>query len=165
MTMKCAVCGLENPEGQKFCGTRGSRMPEPPPVQPTQPTEIPRSQNWLASNWKPIAAVLIIIIVVLASVGLIYSQPWSKIKVLARNASGQNAYYSLLIDGTEKSRGNIAPGDFVIIGIWSVETGTHTVKADCHYLGQLGPNLDGIYECTYDYAVGPLFTKNAWIQL
>ena len=165
MAMKCSGCGAENPEGQKFCGICGNKMPEPPPVQPVQPAPIPAKQNWFSSNWKALTAIVIVVIVVLATVGLIYTQPWSKIKILARNSSGQPASYSFLIDGVEKARGTIYSGDFVIIGVWSVKTGTHTVKADCHYLGQLGPSLDGIYDYNFDYAVGPLFTKNAWIQL
>jgi len=165
MGMKCPTCGKENPEGQKFCGDCGSIIPVPPPAEPMQPTPIPTKQSWLSSSWKVLVAVIVVVVVMFASIGLIYSQPWSKIKILAENVSGQSASYSFLIDGVEKARGTILPGGNVIIGVWSVKTGSHTVSADCHYLGALGPSLDDEMEYTYEYAVGPLYTKNAYITL
>jgi len=140
-------------------------IPLPPPVQPMQLVPIPTSPSKLRSYWKVLVVVFIIVIVMMASVALIYTQDWSKVKILAKNTSGRSASYVFLIDGVEKARGTILPGDYVIIGVWSVKTGSHTVKADCHYLGQLGPSLDGTMEYSYDYSVGPLYTKNAYIVL
>jgi len=164
--MKCPICGAENPEGQKFCGSCGSAIPVPPPEpQVVESAVAPPKQSWMRSHRTVLVVLVVVAIVVLASIGLIYTRPLSKIKILARNASGQHAYYSFLIDGVEKARGTIYPGDFVTIGAWSVKTGTHSVKADCHYLGQLGPSLDGVYDYNFEYRVGPLSTKNVWIQL
>jgi len=131
----------------------------------TDTTPPQQKQSWIASNKKILVALFVVIIVVVASIGLIYTQKLSKIKILARNASSEPASYSFLIDGAEVATGNIWPGNFCVIGVFPVETGVRTVEADCHYLGDIGVMLDGVYEYSFDYSVGPLYTKSVWIQL
>ena len=164
--MKCQVCGTENPEGQKFCGSCGAEIPVPPsgPQVVESPVASPK-QSWIRAH-RIVVVLIVVVIVVLASIGLVYTQPLSKIKILAQNLSGYHASYSIMIDGTQKALGTIYPGDHVVeIGVWSVKTGSHSVQVDCHFLGHLGSNLDGIMEYSYEYSVGPVYTKDIYITL
>jgi hypothetical protein len=170
LAMKCAICGAENPEGQRFCGICGSVIPVPPPVQPMQPTPIQEKQSWLESNLTALIAVVIVVIVALASVGLIYTQPWSKIKVLVYNQSPDSEIVvAVFIDGRMMAIQSfpihsvlVAGGG--IVGVWPVDVGTHQVAVDGAY-GNHPSLLDGNYDWCYVFEVGPLYTKNVYIYL
>ena len=79
------------------------------------------------------------------------------------------------IDGVLKGSVGVSPGT-TIVGVWSVDAGTHTVQIDrgywyydpggwftdpYHY--SEGP--DGYADFTYAYEVGPLTTKNVYVDL
>ena len=188
MAMKCTTCGMEIPEGQKFCGNCGSIISVPPPVEPTQPAPIPTKQSWLESNWKAVVAVVVVIVVVLASVGLIYTQAWSKIKVILNHSEHAQIDVNVYIDGVLKASLGVNPGTS-IVGVWSVDAGTHTVQIDRGYWDVeegywytithwFSPDeivwvpatyayigSDGFADFTYAYGVGPLYTKNVYIYL
>ena len=176
--MKCPNCGTENPEGKKFCGDCGAMIPQPPPpppVEPAQTTAIQPKQSWIRSNWKGLVSVVVVVLVVLSVVGLIYSQPWSKITVLlAYNGHGQIGV-SVYIDGILKASIGLNPGaGYQIAGVWPVDSGSHVVSVDHGYWENRGSTYwpdwvytgpDGVMDFTYDWQVGPLYTKNAFIQL
>jgi hypothetical protein len=163
MTVKCPNCGAENPEGKKFCGDCGVAIPQPPPpppVQPTQPMYVQPKKGWTRSNWKGLVSVVVVVLVVLSIVGLIYNQPWSKIKVLLYN---QDNYYTLnvavFIDGKEVMRGEVLPNQGGILGVYAVKQGSHLVSAG----GNWSDDVHSLFLWSNTYEVGPLFTKNVFI--
>ena len=167
--MKCPVCGTENPEGKKFCGDCGAMIPLPPPVQPVQPAPIPAKHNWFASNWKALTAIVIVVVVVLATVGLIYTQSWSKIKVVIYNQTGSEIVVAVFIDGRMMAIKSLSIRSVLIegggeVGVWPVDVGTHQVAVDIAY-GNHPSLLDGDYDWCYVYEIGPLSTKNVFIYL
>lgn len=170
--MKCPNCGSENPDDKKFCGECGATLPQP--VKPSQAQVAP---SWVRSNWKLLTSVIVVLIVVLAIVGLIYSQPWSKIKVLVNSQYTHAVGVNVYIDGVLKVAMDINVGQ-TILGPWPVDPGSHVVSLDhgtwdiyrsgdgtiYYYTGSYeGP--DGTMDFAYTYGVGPLFTKNVFIDV
>jgi len=181
MAMKCPKCGTENPEGKMFCGDCGTGLPQPPPpVQPMQPMYVQPKQSWIHSNWKGLVSVVVVVLVVLSVVGLVYTQPWSKIKVLvAFNGHGQIGV-NIYIDGDRKAQIGLNPSSgYQIVGVWPVVAGSHEVSLDIgswlyiqgHYDSGWIPSHweysppNGVLDFSYVYEVGPLYTKNTFIQL
>jgi len=188
--LKCPNCGASNPEGKKFCGDCGTMIPEPPPPPPVQPVQygptqyvpaqyapITQRPGWLKSNWKGLLATVVVLIVVLAVVGLVFTQPWSKIKVIVNNAYTHPIGINVYIDGKLKVAMDLNGGT-TTIGVWPVKTGTHTVALDhgtwniyryssgeVYYYSGSYKAPDGIMDYAYDYSVGPLFTKNVIIDI
>jgi hypothetical protein len=170
LAMKCPNCGDENPEGKKFCGDCGAVVPQPPPppVQPMQPVYAQPKQSWIRSNWKGLVSVVIVVLVVLSVVGLIYDQPWSKVKVLLYN---QDHTYTLnvaiFVDGKEVMRGRVLPSQGGIMGVYTVKQGSHLISVDgfWSYGSYAYGSFDNIYDWSNTYAVGPLYTKNVFIYL
>jgi len=64
MAMKCPICGAENPEGQKFCGDCGSRMPDTVPQVPVSTVEA-HDVRGMSFNRKKVAIAAIVVVVVL----------------------------------------------------------------------------------------------------
>jgi len=176
--MRCPNCGTENPEGKLFCGDCGSALPQPlppPPVQPTKSVPTPTGKKWLLSNWKALTAILIVIIVVFSTLGLVYSQPWSKVKVLV------NTPYPFVVELNVWVNWNLTATIWVdpsnswyIVGVWPIEAGSLTISIDHGYWHNEGTAYDpdwqyypadGHFDFVYRYQVGPLYTKNVFIQL
>ena len=133
-------------------------------------------------------SVVVVLLVVLSVVGLIYNQPWSKIKVIITHSEYSSINVGVYIDGVLKGSIGVSPGTS-IVGVWSVNAGTHTVQIDnghwdvspgywytvthwfspdetfwvpatYNYVAQ-----DGTADITYAYEVGPLTTKNVYFTL
>jgi len=129
----------------------------PPPVQSAQPTPTLVKQSWISSNWKGLTALVVVVIVVLAIVGLIFTQPWSKIKVIVYHDSYGAIELTVYIDGVLKASTEVASG--TIVGVWSVTPGSHDVWVD------RGSYMWGSPDFAYTYEVGPLTTKNVYVDL
>ena len=179
MGMRCAICQSDNPEGKKFCGECGGALPQPeqaPEEQPIVAVSTAPKPMWFSAHWKGLVAVAIVFIVVLAAIGLVYNQPWSKVKVLVAHDEHSTVTANVYIDGVLKATVGVSPGGWKIVGVWSVTAGSHTVALDtgawyydpggwftAPYWYYVGP--DGSMDFVYTYEVGPLYTKNAYIQL
>lgn len=170
MAVKCPNCGVENPESKAFCGDCGATLPQPPPpppVQPMQPVYAQPKPSWIRSNWKGLVSVVVVVLVVLSVVGMVYTQPWSKVKVLLYN---QDHFYTLnvgiFLDGKEIMRGQVLPNQGGIIGVYNVKQGSHLVSVDgfWSYHSNTYGSYDNIYDWSNTYAVGPLYTKNVYIE-
>jgi hypothetical protein len=109
-------------------------------------------QDWLGWYWKELAVVIIVIVVTLASLGLMYTQPWSKIRVIVHSTTALIAGVIVYIDGIMKGY-VFNPGGTVVAGTWSVNAGTHTVVA----------KSVGLEDVTGTFYVGLLSTKTATI--
>ena len=137
--LKCPSCGAFNPEDKKYCGDCGAMISQPPPPLPLQPIQPaytqsaqpghaqPR-QDWLGFFRKEVTVLIVVIVVALASVGLVYTQPWSKIKVIVHSPTAMIAGVIVYIDGVMRGYA-VIPGGTSVAGVWSVTTGTHTVLA------------------------------------
>ena len=135
----------------------------PPPVQPAEPTTTLTRQSWLASNWKGLAAVVVVVVVVLSIVGLVFTQPWSKIKVIVTNTEDDQVNIAVYVDGVRKDSGMLDAYATRIIGVYSVVQGSHTVGLDGNY--NYPYNLDDNIDLVHTFMVGPLYTKNAYIDI
>lgn len=109
---------------------------------------------------------------------LAYSMSWSKIKVIVSHSEMGSIGVNVYIDGVLKGSVGGSPGT-TILGFWSVDAGSHTVQIDAGYWytyiithwfapdeyvnAYEGP--DGVADFTYAYDVGPLTTKNVYIDL
>ena len=153
--MKCPVCGAENLEGKKFCGDCGASIPPPAPT-PSLPV-VPAKPSWFASNRKAAIAIIVVIIVVVASVGLVYTLPLSKIKVIVTHDGGP-IKVAVYIDGELKASVDISQGT-TTVGAWAVAPGTHSVWVD------EGSWMWGNPDFANTYDVGPLSTKNVYAIL
>jgi len=184
--LKCPNCGAGNPEGKAFCGDCGATLPQPPPPPPVQPMQyapaqyapIQKKPDWLESNWKGLVGVVVVLVILAGGLGLVYSQPLSKIKVIISHSEYSSIGVDVYIDGVLKGSIGVSPGTS-IVGVWSVVAGTHTVQIDrgdwyvyviTHWFspdeyvnGYDAP--DGVADFTYAYDVGPLYTKNVLITL
>jgi hypothetical protein len=166
MAMKCPSCGAENPEGKIFCGDCGTGLPQPPPpVQPMQPMPIQPRQSWFKLNSKSLLVLAIVVALVLVSVGLVYTQPWSKVKVLVYNQDGHDLVrVAIYVDGVQKTVIDIAAGQGGIIGVWPVSSGSHTVGIDYFYSFEASA-LDDRIDWSVDTSVGPFYTKNVFAYI
>jgi hypothetical protein len=173
MAMKCPNCGREVAEDKKFCGDCGAMIP-PPMYAPVQRQPIPPKQDWLGTNWKALASVFVVLIIISVSMGLIYTQEWSKIKVIVSHSEYSQIRVDVYIDGILKASVGVNPGT-TIVGVWPVSAGTHTVQIDrgnWYFVDRLlfsdywaYDSPDGYIDFTYAYEVGPLYTKNVYITL
>lgn len=160
LAMKCPNCGAENPEGKMFCGDCGTGLPQPPPpppVQPMQPVYARPTPSWIRSNWKGLVSVVVVVLVILSAVGLIYSQPWSKVQLSIYNRDTLNDITLMVeIDGKYKLYTTLGPTGGVS-ELWSVPTGSHSVTIAYYY-----PNYESqmTHGWSGDVQVGPLSTKN-----
>lgn len=157
--MKCPTCGYENPEGQKFCGDCGAALPESR-TTPVKPAFTPSTQTWIRSNWKGLVSVFIIVVVVLATVGLVYSQPWSKLKIIVMNNNVSPFHVAVYLDGKQWVITSMAANEQSVVGVWNVRAGSHSVGIERDYT-----QLDGSIDVLSMVQVGPLSTKNLYIDL
>jgi hypothetical protein len=120
---------------------------------------------WCSTHLKGLFALAIVVVVVLASVGLIYTQPWSKVKVIVYN---QERYWDLevvvYLDGTEHARLVIDRLQGGTVGVWPVDQGSHQVAIDIGIAGS-STDPDGIFEYSVVTSVGPLYTKDVYFYV
>ena len=180
--MKCPNCGTENDENAKFCQVCGWAL------GPAYDQIIIQPPTASKSILKWILVLIVVLILVGAGVGAIYTQAWSKIKVLVTHSDYSRIGVGIYIDGVLKASVGVDPGTS-IVGVWSVVAGTHTVQVDAGHwhvdpgywytiTHWLSPDetvwvpatytyiaADGFADITYAYGVGPLYTKNVYITL
>ena len=143
----------------------------PPPEESSQPTPIRTRRNWKALG----AAVIAVILISLAIGGSIYTQPWSKIKVIVSSEyDGVFIRAKVYIDNELKVGWDVG-GGMTIVGVWPVTAGSHTIALDhgtwqvsCSgttliFSNYIGP--DGIMDFTHSYSVRPLTTKNVYTYI
>jgi len=162
-------------------------IPEPPPhpvqtrepvnSQPMQPTNAGPTPSWPRSHRKALLAIIVVLVVVFASLGLVYTQPWSKVKVLVAYSGHGQIGLNVYLDGRLVASLNATPSpllDYWTLGVWRVIPGSHNVSVDCgrwvdngysnfsHWVYS-GP--DGVMDIINVYYIGPLFTQNDLVSL
>ena len=137
-----------------------------------------REQNWIAANSKVLAAIVVVVVVALATIGLIYSGPWSKIKVVVKSRYMLAVELDVFIDGELKA----TLDDFIgeeTVGVWSVDAGNHVVTLDHgtwdRFVDPLSGMVfydtssykppDGITDLPFTCSVGLFHTKNVYIEM
>ena len=192
--MECPVCHSDSPEDKKFCAECGAELPQPEQVPKEEPPAVAEpaepKPRWISTHRKGLAATIVALVVVIASVGLIFTQPWSKIKVLT--STDRAVDVDIYIDDELVAHVSVSSGGWKAVGVWSVTAGSHTVSLDAgswyytpsvwvpetwdwwslSYVGGYWTTdywtyveLDGILDYTFVYEVGPLDTKDAYIPL
>ena len=173
MTIEVRTAGLAS---EKPIGRKGGIRDEEKAMTDTSPPQ--HKQSWIASNLKGVLAFIVVIVVVFATIGLIYTQPWSKIEVIVDSEYRQLSIgINIYIDGELKIATEMAVGQ-TIVGAWKVRTGTHTVALDHGtwdaWISSTGMLLwwsgsyeppNGTIDYSYDFAVGPLSTKNVHFNI
>jgi hypothetical protein len=171
MAMTCPKCGTGNDENAKVCQACGWAL---------EPAHAQRPAQVLTDNAIQARALVLVIVVILvvAGVGAPYLMPLSKIKLIVTHNEYSSIGVRVYIDGISKGLIGVSAGTS-IVGVWSVVAGTHTVALDRGHWDVLlitqwpdpdeyvnnydGP--DGTVDFTYAYDVGPLYTKNVFIDL
>ena len=120
---------------------------------------------------RALVAVVAAVVLALAAIGIAYVQPLSKVNIHARNICWADACFSAWIDD------NIEPVDgtleysnkyseqYQLIGSLSVAAGSHCIKVDCHYLGSMATNFDGVPEYFLNFSVLPFGTKDVYLTV
>ena len=155
--MKCANCGAENLEDMRFCGECGNATA--PQIQRLE-TSLPK-RNWTKSHWKPLAAICVAAIVIL-TVGLVFTQPTSRIAVFLDNRHSHSLDVGIYVDGKLVSARTIehdATTDF--LEVFPVKTGTHTVGVEV--AGSIG--LTGSVSYLSTIEIGLFANKEVWVPL
>ena len=121
-----------------------------------------RKVDWMASSWKRLIATVVVITLVAATIGLIYSQPLSKIKVVVYFFYSGRVGVLVYIDGNprESPFSRTTPHDLITIGEYSVVAGIHNIQIDNGWwdgVNYIEP--DGNMNLSRSYKVGPLFTQ------
>jgi hypothetical protein len=128
------------------------------------------------ANRRALEALLVITIFVLAVVGLIYTLPVSKIRVLVANGYYGQIGIRVYVDGDLKADMDLGPGweEYQVVGMWSVSQGSHSVSIErgYWYLDTSGQtdvfryvDMDGKIDFVNTCHVGPLSIKNVWFDL
>ena len=124
---------------------------------------------------RALEVLLVVAVFVLAVVGLIYTLPLSKIRVLVVNGYYDKIGLRVYVDGDLKADIDLDPGgDYQVVGVWSVSQGSHSVSIErgYWYLDTSGQtdvfryvDMDGRTDFVNTCHVGPLSTKNVWFDL
>ena len=167
--MKCLVCQSESPEGKKYCSECGAELTQPgqtPEEQPIVAVSTEPKPRWLSAHWKGLVAVAVVLVVVLASVGLVYTLPLSNVKLLAYNQDDWDTIrIAVRIDGDLKATADLAPNSGGIVGVWSVDAGAHLITINCGYPNYPPVNPDAPPSWAQEVQVGPLYTKDVYAYL
>lgn len=174
MAMNCPKCGRPAPDNVTYCATCGSLLGIAYEQAGQVAQQMAKERSKRLPEWAIICIVLVIIALVLIPI-LVYSMPWSKIKVIVEHSEYSTIGVEVYIDGILKASVGVDPGTS-IVGVWAVAPGTHTVQIDAGdwYYDPGGwftdpyyyyVDSDGYADLTYAYEVGPLSTKNVWITL
>jgi len=127
-----------------------------------------------------IVSVLVVVLFVLSVVGLIYTQPWSKIKVIITNDYAGRTFrfegigVNVYIDGDLKVAMNLLNATTNLE--LPVKTGNHVIALDngtwdvyLYFPGTVAyynyEPPDGIMDYAYYYSVGPLYTKDVYFRI
>ena len=175
--MRCPKCGRETPDDVGFCPVCGSPVGLAYAQASQEAQRVAKEKPKKLPDWVVVCIVLLVIVIV-AIPTLSYSMPWSKIKVIVSHGEYGSIGVVVLIDGISKALIGVSPGES-IVGVWSVDAGTHTVQLDRGYwyvqviTHWFSPDEyvntyvapDGTIDFTYAYEVGPLTTKNVFITL
>jgi len=137
------------------------------------------SWAWIASNRKWLVAVGVVLVVTLAAVGLVYTQPWSKIKVTAYSGYSLSVEINIYIDG-KLVASNTTSWPPTPIVVWPVKAGTHVVAADygtwtkiqrtsnfelgSFFWGDYSAP-DGVIDFTHSYFIGPSSSKIVQVDM
>ena len=124
--LKCPKCGTGNEENAKFCQACGWALG---PAYAQIPVPVPTAKRSI-STWVVVLVVVLVLLV--AGIGAVYTQAWSKIKVIITHSEYSSIGVVILIDGISKALISVSPGES-IVGVWSVVAGTHTVQIDRGY--------------------------------
>lgn len=141
------------------------------PAQPTNGTPTQTGRNWIESYWKAYVAIVVVAIVAIAIVGLIFTQPLSRIRIILRNQEEYTATVQLYLDDKMVMSGFVLPNESKTAGVYNVKTGSHFLAIEFYWSGNYpsggtwGGSFDGIPEWTHTVNVGPLFTKDVRINL
>jgi uncharacterized membrane protein len=158
LAMKSPVCEIENPEGKKLCvdcGATLSDSPPPAPVRATQPEHVQPKQSWVGSNRRTLVAILVLIVIVVAALGMIFVGPMSRIQVVAHNADKEYPItFTLLIDGREQTTRTLN-SEQNFTGTWFVAQGSHLV-----FVSYQLPDVVFDYQWSIVVRVGPLSSVN-----
>jgi len=142
MAMKCSNCGAENPEGKRFCGDCGGKLLNLPEqergeVACTRPV---LRRNWVKSNWRFLAIVVIVISQVMVMLAVVITAPISEIHISLRNVEETDtAYLTIYLDDKFAEHLYIGPHGLAG-GLFHVSPGKHSIGIDLTYDDQ----LDGI---------------------
>jgi len=160
--MYCPMCGRENPDEQRFCGYCGSMIPAPPQDRRASLSMPESVWDWILPYRKALFAGTVVVLVILATVGLVYTQPLSKVIVTVGNNNPFRVYFAIYLDGEEQGRGSIDPMQSQVFAAWPVVRGTHVVAVDSHFKGVLGAYLDGKMESSDEYFVSSVSTLRVY---
>ncbi|UCE80298.1 MAG: zinc ribbon domain-containing protein [Methanobacteriota archaeon] len=166
--MKCPVCQIEVPNEEEHCAYCGAELPRPeqaPEEQPIVAISTIQKKPWLLTHRKVLAAAATILIVVLASIGIIYTQPLSKIKILVAHDQQSAMLVGVYIDDVHKAFVLVDTGGWKIAGVWSVTAGSHSVILVSDAEAVIDPFDSPPIWHSFIYEVGPLYTKDVYIQL
>jgi len=124
-----------------------------------------QEQSLGVSNWKGLVAVIVVIVVVMATIGLIYTQPWSKVEVSIINQDRTDTLNVVAsVDGKEFLWATLIPNQPGIIGVYDVKQGSHFVSVTGNWTDSMG-SYDGQVSWSNTYSVGPLFTQKVVVRL
>jgi len=118
-----------------------------------------KKSGWIASSWRSVGAVLIVIIAVVATLGLVFNQSHSfKTKVLVANPYAEMIQITISVDGVLNKSMDLEPGDYHVVGEWSVTEGRHALTIDYGA-------IDYVYAITYEHSFDRPSTKTVWIGI
>ena len=110
--------------------TKEAESASPPPQQmPT--TGLPPVGGTNHASWKVVVPVVVAIAVVVLAGILSFTQPWSKVEILAYNPHQESVVLRVYLDGAFKAEVSaMQSSDYVVVAVWQVRAGTHLVEID-----------------------------------
>ena len=107
------------------------------------------------ASWKVVVPVFVVIAVVVLAGILSFTQPWSKVEILAYNPHQESVVLRVYLDGAFKAEVSaMQSSGYVVVAVWQVRAGTHLVEIDS---GRFIMNIssgqwtyeapDGIFDC------------------
>jgi len=110
--------------------TKEAESASPPPQQMPTTALPPVGGTNHASRKVVVPVVVVIAVVVLAGI-LSFTQPWSKVEILAYNPHQESVVLRVYLDGAFKAEVSaMQSSDYVVVAVWQVRAGTHLVEID-----------------------------------
>jgi len=132
----------------------------------------PNGKEWVKSYWTVYVSIVVVVIIMLTTVGLISTQPWSRIKIVMHNEErALTAHVQVWLDDQLVVSGYVPPGENQTMGIFDVEAGSHFLAVELCWSGDYpgggtwGEGFNNIPDWTRTVEVGPLLTKNVRLDL
>jgi len=163
--MKCRVCGFDDQEGRKLCGKCGATLPQPPPTRPAQFDEMKQEQSRAHSRGFILISAIAVLIAVLVVIGVVDYLPSSKIKLTAYNQAWIDIRITVSIDGDMKTTLDLGEKQEAVVGVWTVDTGSHFVEVNYAYPDIPPVDLGDPPEWAQDVHVSLFNTKNIYLAL